>query len=82
MGWTQIVTHRDSCLHCPTCGEKADAFEWFQEWYGWHSTCLKCGDQWQDGELCPRPFRRGWRRENIANAIALRERLNAKRGVR
>ncbi len=40
----------------------------FQEWYGWDSTCLCCGDRWQDGEMCERPFRPRWRPERILRA--------------
>jgi hypothetical protein len=45
-------------------------------WYGYDHTCALCGDRWGDGELCPRPFRKGWRREaaekarrDLANAL-------------
>ena len=32
---------------------------------GWYapSTKCACGDEWAEGELMPRPFRRGWRQE-------------------
>jgi len=28
----------------------------FTPWYGWNSTCIKCGRQWNDGEWCELPF--------------------------
>jgi len=53
---------------CPVCLKRANILYEFYEWYGWHVTCLRCGDQWEDGELLSRPFRPGWRKENIARA--------------
>jgi hypothetical protein len=34
----------------------------YEAYYGVTTYCCKCGDWWQDGELCPRPFARGWRK--------------------
>jgi hypothetical protein len=28
----------------------------FTPWYGWDSTCIRCGRQWQDGEWSELPF--------------------------
>lgn len=56
---------------CPTCGRRTVFVEWFQEWYGWNATCLRCGEQWQGGERCPRPFAPGWRKHNIEAARRL-----------
>jgi hypothetical protein len=28
-------------------------------WYGWDSTCIKCGRNWQDGEWMDLPFANG-----------------------
>lgn len=53
---------------CPTCNKNTFFVSLFEEWYGWDSTCLKCGDRWQSGELCPRPFARGWRKKSIEQA--------------
>lgn len=53
---------------CPSCTFRATHLGWFQEWYGWHITCLNCGESWQDGEWCPRPFEPKWREKNIAAA--------------
>lgn len=44
---------------------------WWQEWYGFNTTCLRCGCEWADGEILPRPFEPGWRSVNIAAASAL-----------
>lgn len=55
-------------LHCPNCERRTWFVAWFQEWYGWHNTCLNCGDQWQDGEMLERPFMPGWRKQNIEAA--------------
>lgn len=38
------------------------------EWYGPTVTCLRCGDQWSDGELLPRPFAPHWRQKNVERA--------------
>ena len=50
---------------CPTCARWTRFIGLFYEWYGWHETCLRCGDQWSDGELLERPFARGWRQCSI-----------------
>lgn len=39
-------------------------------YYGPKVTCAECGDSWSDGELMERPFRRGWRKEAQAQALA------------
>jgi hypothetical protein len=56
---------------CPSCTFRTTMFGWFQEWYGWHITCLHCGEQWQDGCQVERPFMSGWRKRNIAEARRL-----------
>ena len=53
---------------CPICKVRSVFLSWFTDWYGWDSVCLRCGDQWADGELLPRPFARGWRQSNIEHA--------------
>lgn len=63
-----ITGRRARIVFCPTCGRRRRMYMWWQEWYGWHVTCLTCGEQWQDGEMLARPFCRGWRKENIAQA--------------
>lgn len=54
--------------YCPTCKKRRRFYSWFQEWYGWTSTCTGCGEKWSDGEMHDRPFSPGWRKENIAYA--------------
>ena len=54
--------------YCPTEDKRRRSYERFQHWYGWESTCLGCGDRWQDGEMGSRPFMRGWRKDAIARA--------------
>lgn len=53
---------------CPVCHRRSVILSWFTDWYGWDSTCLRCGDMWADGELLERPFARGWRKRNIEAA--------------
>lgn len=53
---------------CPTCKRRTFFVAFFQDWYGWDAICLKCGDRWQDGEMCERPFMRGWRKKSIESA--------------
>lgn len=70
-----FLAARTKRMHCLTCAKRRTFFGWFQEWYGWHVTCLGCGDQWEDGEMLERPFMRGWRAKNIETAKNLRKRL-------
>jgi hypothetical protein len=44
--------------------------EFFTPWYGWYSTCIKCGRQWGDGKWLPLDFFRGVRKLNIDEAKA------------
>lgn len=48
---------------CPAC-ERRHRFitRWDGAWYG-TTEYGSCGDRWQDGEMAPRPFERGWRKE-------------------
>jgi len=55
---------------CPSCErENAQFYAWAQEWYGWHLTCLECGEQFADGEWLERPWSPGWREKNILKAF-------------
>ena len=47
--------------HCPTCERRTYMVALLYEWYGWHLTCLACGESWEDGERLPRPFAPRWR---------------------
>lgn len=53
---------------CPTCRVRRTFVCFAYAWYGWHVTCLGCGDAWQDGEMMPRPFAPRWREKSIASA--------------
>jgi hypothetical protein len=76
---------------CPDCGRLSVFVSVFYEWYGWTTTCLKCGRKWQEGEWMPLEFSRTARAESIrsaraayrsAGAIARRVCTEAKRPVR
>lgn len=63
---------RNDVSYCPTCKRAQVFWSWFEEWYGWHITCSNCGDAWQDGEMCPRPYFCGpWREKAKRDAAAL-----------
>lgn len=53
---------------CPDCKKRTRMIQFFQDWYGWHSTCLRCGRQWDGGEWLQLDFRRGVRADNIRRA--------------
>jgi hypothetical protein len=59
---------KSKIVKCPTCEHRRKFLCEFQEWYGWLITCLTCGDRWENGEMLPRPFERGWRKRKIAEA--------------
>jgi len=82
VNWTRYSKVQCKLLHCPNCSKKdygnprRRCLCEFQEWYGWNVTCISCGEQWQDGEMLPRPFAPHWRKDNIENA---KKRLRAAR---
>ena len=53
---------------CPDCKKRTRMLEFFTPWYGWDSTCLRCGRHWRDGEWMPLPFIRGARAHSIHQA--------------
>lgn len=56
-------------LTCPTEGRRRRmAGRDHGPYYGPTLTCLGCGDSWSCGERLERPFRRAWRRDEIAKA--------------
>jgi hypothetical protein len=64
---------------CPTC-EKRTYFLWrHTPWYGVDDTCLRCGEEWQDGERSERPFMPRWRDRRKARARQLFRCLKAGR---
>jgi hypothetical protein len=58
-------------MTCPDCKKRTRMLEFFTPWYGWHSTCLKCGREWADCEWLPLEFSRGVRSRNIETAKAI-----------
>jgi len=53
---------------CPDCGKRTRMIRFYTPWYGWDSTCIRCGRQWRDGEWMPLEFMRGVRQRNIDTA--------------
>lgn len=69
INWTRFSEVKAIRVACPTCRPfRVAAVASFQEWYGWLVTCLRCGEQWEDGEVLPRPCERGWRVKSIQEA--------------
>jgi len=64
---SEVSIHRNKC---PDCKIKSFFVGFFVGWYGWETTCLKCGREWLDGEWCALEFERGIRKRNIAHAKA------------
>lgn len=71
----QPSMHGIRVLHCPTCERRRRMWRTYTDWYGSNLTCLTCGEEWQDGVRCQRPFQRGWRQENVAAARAQMKRM-------
>ncbi len=61
--------------YCPTCKRRTFMLWRHTTWYGSDSTCLRCGEEWQDGERAERPFAPRWRERNKAAARAIYRRL-------
>jgi hypothetical protein len=57
-------------LRCPVCKRRRRHVVTLGGYYGSTIGCLGCGDSWMDGELAPRPWRRGWREESKARLRA------------
>ncbi len=55
---------------CPDCGKRTRMIQFLTPWYGWASTCLRCGRHWEDGEWIALPFVRGARKKNVESAKA------------
>jgi len=64
-------------IDCPTCKRRTFAVGFHAPWYGWDLTCLKCGEEWSDGEMRRRPFAPRWRLRNIERAKARWRRSSA-----
>jgi len=61
--------------HCPTCERRTFMLWRHTPWYGTDHTCLRCGEQWQDGERSERPFAPRWRERSKEAARRLYRRL-------
>ena len=53
---------------CPDCKQRTKFIGLFTEWYGWDTTCLRCGRKWADGEWMALDFVRGSRQKSIDSA--------------
>ena len=52
--------------HCPTCERPRRMLYRLAAWYGAEWTCLTCGEEFDADEgRKERPFRRGWREDNV-----------------
>jgi hypothetical protein len=49
---------------CPDCGKRSPMASIYYEWHGPHSTCMRCGRSWSDGEWMPLAFSRTARRDS------------------
>lgn len=54
-----VIERKVELQRCPTCKKDQAFFIEVLAWYGSDATCLGCGERWNDGEMCPRPFARG-----------------------
>lgn len=51
-------------ITCLDCKRRTRMISFFTPWYGWESTCIKCGRQGRDGEWLPLSFfNRMWARD-------------------
>lgn len=73
------TSERARILPCPTCKQRRKMLVLTYEWHGAFITCTGCGEQWSDGEMCPRPFARGWRQKSIDRAKRQLRKLQEKR---
>jgi len=65
--------------HCQTCERRTYMLWRHTPWYGCDETCLRCGEEWQDGERSERPFAPRWRERRKARARQLFRCLKAGR---
>ena len=63
--------------HCPTCNRRTYMLWRHTPWYGTDDACLRCGEEWQDGERAERPFAPRWRERNKEAARTLYRRLRS-----
>ncbi len=67
VGFACTPRYRDykAVYRCPTCECRTEHVYRDERWYGTTVMCTRCGDNWQDGELGPRPFYPRWRRDRV-----------------
>lgn len=53
---------------CADCKKRTRFLSYFIPWYGWDTTCIKCGRRWIDGEWMDLPFIRSSRERSIDRA--------------
>lgn len=61
---------RRRIVFCPVDGRRTECVVTQYLWYSPRAQCARCGESWSDGEMAPRPFARGWRRQAQARARA------------
>lgn len=66
--WTRTTAKDVWSGNCVDCGKRTRFLSFFQPWYGWDSTCIRCGRRWSDGEWMPLPFVRQSRQKSIESA--------------
>lgn len=65
INWTDNRFLRKRYIRCPCCQCTTEMVVRYEAYYGLTTYCCRCGDSWQDGEMFPRPFQRGWRKAAI-----------------
>ncbi len=60
---------------CPDCKKRTRYLAFFTPWYGWDSTCIKCGRNWIDNEWMPLTFEPQSRQKSVARAKKLWRKL-------
>ena len=55
----QATAKAISVTVCHDCKKRTRMIQFFTPWYGWDSTCIRCGRQWSDGEWMYIPFYSG-----------------------
>lgn len=70
----RIEERRRFVRPCPTCKVRRRMVGELERLFGWVLVCCTCGERWEEGcegfERSPRPFERGWRRRQAAEAQA------------
>ena len=60
---------------CPDCDMRTKMLEFYTPWYGWDSTCIKCGRNWLDNEWMDLTWERQSRQKSVARAKELWRKL-------